>query len=800
MESTFVARDFHRTSQPRQPPLYYGAGQKSNSHNQVSSEGYRNPRVNMLGINKDYDNPWDYNTDGRHFGYDNSKRGRRFSPDYRRRNRGRNRDIKNTSVPPLPNTYVHLNRDIYVLPANMSNGIRSQPDSPTGSNMAPTTVMNWPVENNNIWQHNFRPVQVTDSATNTPHGYFQKNEGLNSLVPALPPPKISEHARNSLGGGQALVEVLTGQRMTSLVEGLNTTPKLDVYAAEDDPEDIHSELNDLAGDENLYAKTWLGKVKEAAGIAERRMECARVCEAELVASCRHQTALGRTSSWIILWLLRKDGMTEIDNCQKESRQGKGFSPNFEEMKMYEDPRAANGDVRRRKVLKLPVVQSFRTEGGGLEGFRDFPATCCFLLLLSKVALALCGKDECSDHCTTADNCGECRKISRTLNGHAHVDIIWAFGDQKYGLFQNISEYSSEYGAASERGDGGKREISEKTRGPATSSDASPTCENPHRHTKHLADPQPQSTYRCRTLLATEHGEREVRQRRAEEEAIGWRPRKLLFPYKREGSCGGPAQQHSNIGSFGQGVDDQKTHPEVTSTQGTACPWVAGLLVLIPIQADIIYVRSRTRTTTYPLHGIRRTRRSFGRSDLSQWRDRSKYLLQQRKLGHVGRLLSARLGVVTSLRIQLPSDQVGKMLDGFSFHQRFEDWTGSKIYLMFDGLSQSESCTTKMNVKKIKNNEQLTRIRKRTSAYALYDKNLVFLIDKILGRVMSLAGQRHSPSPNIEHCQHDDRERHGKCLSLEHRLANQCYEMFVYHDRHYALGILPNYLEGADRLR
>ncbi|KAJ8896067.1 hypothetical protein PR048_001409 [Dryococelus australis] len=41
------------------------------------------------------------------------------------------------------------------------------------------------------------------------------------------------------------------------------------------------------------------------------------------------------------------------------------------------------------------------------------------------------------------------------------------------------------------------------------------------------------------------------------------------------------------------------------------------------------------------------------------------------------------------------------LDGFCFHQTFEDWTGSKMYLMFDGLSHSESCTTKINAKKLK---------------------------------------------------------------------------------------------------
>ncbi|KAJ8890043.1 hypothetical protein PR048_009549 [Dryococelus australis] len=51
-----------------------------------------------------------------------------------------------------------------------------------------------------------------------------------------------------------------------------------------------------AGDEHLNAKTRLGKVKEMAGIAERRMEGARLCEAELVASSSHQKALGRARS------------------------------------------------------------------------------------------------------------------------------------------------------------------------------------------------------------------------------------------------------------------------------------------------------------------------------------------------------------------------------------------------------------------------------------------------------------------------------------------------------------------------
>ncbi|KAJ8886338.1 hypothetical protein PR048_012549 [Dryococelus australis] len=50
------------------------------------------------------------------------------------------------------------------------------------------------------------------------------------------------------------------------------------------------------GDEHLYTKKRLGKFKEAAGIAERHMEGATVCEAEFVSSSSHQTALGRARS------------------------------------------------------------------------------------------------------------------------------------------------------------------------------------------------------------------------------------------------------------------------------------------------------------------------------------------------------------------------------------------------------------------------------------------------------------------------------------------------------------------------
>ncbi|KAJ8874912.1 hypothetical protein PR048_022802 [Dryococelus australis] len=100
-----------------------------------------------------------------------------------------------------------------------------------------------------------------------------------------------------------------------------------------------------------------------------------------------------------------------------------------------------------------------------------------------------------------------------------------------------------------------------------------------------------------------------------------RPRASHTP--GEESCGGMAQQQptcSNIGSFGQSVDDQKTRPEVTSMLGAVCHWVAGLLVQSLNHADIFHVRRRPCTTSSPLHGIRRTRRSFGRSNLSQCKD------------------------------------------------------------------------------------------------------------------------------------------------------------------------------------
>ncbi|KAJ8880548.1 hypothetical protein PR048_017018 [Dryococelus australis] len=65
-----------------------------------------------------------------------------------------------------------------------------------------------------------------------------------------------------------------------------------------EPAQLEEEHCTLArtGHEYLYAKTRLGKVKKAAGIAERRMEGARVCEAELVVGSSHQTVLNLARS------------------------------------------------------------------------------------------------------------------------------------------------------------------------------------------------------------------------------------------------------------------------------------------------------------------------------------------------------------------------------------------------------------------------------------------------------------------------------------------------------------------------
>ncbi|KAJ8867659.1 hypothetical protein PR048_031462 [Dryococelus australis] len=59
----------------------------------------------------------------------------------------------------------------------------------------------------------------------------------------------------------------------------------------------------------------------------------------------------------------------------------------------------------------------------------------------------------------------------------------------------------------------------------------------------------------------------------------------------------------------------------------------------------------------------------------------------------------------------------RKLDGFSFHKTFENLTGSRIYLMFDGIGQSESCTAKMDVKKrtITNNFWKRSIQKRVGS-------------------------------------------------------------------------------------
>ncbi|KAJ8890322.1 hypothetical protein PR048_009830 [Dryococelus australis] len=90
-----------------------------------------------------------------------------------------------------------------------------------------------------------------------------------------------------------------------------------------DPAQLDEEHCTLAraGNEHLYAKTQLGKVKEAAGIAERRMEGARVCEAELVANSSHQTALGCASLQYSL------ALGSVQTCASPRGWGRGREAN-----------------------------------------------------------------------------------------------------------------------------------------------------------------------------------------------------------------------------------------------------------------------------------------------------------------------------------------------------------------------------------------------------------------------------------------------------------------------------------------
>ncbi|KAJ8870042.1 hypothetical protein PR048_029053 [Dryococelus australis] len=124
--------------------------------------------------------------------------------------------------------------------------------------------------------------------------------------------RVSHGRRNSLGLNQRPHECekhakRRGKKRTLLQERKEITSS-SVFIRGDfndciAPAQIEEEHSTLAraGDEHLYAKTRLGKVKETAGIAERRMEGVRVYETELVASSSHQTALGRARSAARLW-------------------------------------------------------------------------------------------------------------------------------------------------------------------------------------------------------------------------------------------------------------------------------------------------------------------------------------------------------------------------------------------------------------------------------------------------------------------------------------------------------------------
>ncbi|KAJ8882883.1 hypothetical protein PR048_014705 [Dryococelus australis] len=103
-----------------------------------------------------------------------------------------------------------------------------------------------------------------------------------------------------------------------------------------------------AGDEHLHAKTRLEEVKEATGIAERRMEGARVCEAELVAISSHQTALGRARSAARLSSVRLSAWKSPD------------------VRHHEGGEAVNGFATSLFAFHCPMPKylSTGTEGGG----------------------------------------------------------------------------------------------------------------------------------------------------------------------------------------------------------------------------------------------------------------------------------------------------------------------------------------------------------------------------------------------------------------------------------------------------
>ncbi|KAJ8890308.1 hypothetical protein PR048_009816 [Dryococelus australis] len=131
-----------------------------------------------------------------------------------------------------------------------------------------------------------------------------------------------------------------------------------------DPAQLDEEHCTLAraGNEHLYAKTQLGKVKEAAGIAERRMEGARVCEAELVANSSHQTALGRASLQYSLALgsarLKYDGVKHANPSALTS--GAGWDEGPTPCK-YEVPLKFPGS--RTSVIRSCSSETSRQPGG-----------------------------------------------------------------------------------------------------------------------------------------------------------------------------------------------------------------------------------------------------------------------------------------------------------------------------------------------------------------------------------------------------------------------------------------------------
>ncbi|KAJ8880228.1 hypothetical protein PR048_016694 [Dryococelus australis] len=112
------------------------------------------------------------------------------------------------------------------------------------------------------------------------------------------------------------------------------------------------------------AKTGLGKVKETARMAERRMEGARVCEAELVASSSHQTALGRAPLFSIAQRLeafrRAPPQGEGEGSALSCVTGKvSVTPSSVSEEPSNEVKASASIIRRRQKSPYQYVSEFK---------------------------------------------------------------------------------------------------------------------------------------------------------------------------------------------------------------------------------------------------------------------------------------------------------------------------------------------------------------------------------------------------------------------------------------------------------